>query len=397
MDYRRRESCRCCDGTALRLFLDLKSQPLANNYQADGADLPTAPLAVNFCPDCFHSQLSVVVEPDAMFRDYLYVSGTTATLRDYFARFAADVSRRHGGPGRVLDIGCNDGSQLAAFAGLGWRTVGVDPAQNLSDRARLVADETHCAYWGDAAASAIAGSFDAIVAQNVFAHVDDAVGFLASCKRVMTDDTRLYIQTSQADMYKRHEFDTIYHEHVSFFCAHSLKTVAARVGLTVQDVFKDPIHGTSYIFVLGKKATGSRAIDALIAAEAQEGRHDWATYEAFGARARQIVASLRDFVASQTVPVVGYGAAAKGNTLLNFGAIDLDWIVDDNPLKIGLRTPGRSTAIRGPESLDEAGDELVIVPLAWNFFDEIKQRVRQRRPEGRDLFVQYFPEMTVSM
>lgn len=388
--------CLACDKCDLLPVLDLGSQPLANEYRKKPTKLPAFPLAIRLCPHCFHVQQEVAVNPDLMFRNYLYVSGTSTTMREYFSWFAEKVHTQHtSGAGKVLDIACNDGSQLAAFIARGWRGWGVDPARNLLKYSRATGATVVCDYWTQEAAGALPGPFDCILAQNVFAHTADPLSFLKAAKLAMHPGSRLFIQTSQADMFSRGEFDTIYHEHLSFFSARSMQTIAKRAGLILEDIWITPIHGGSYVFVLGHGNPGPN-VAKRIAEEKKAGRYRIETYRRFGRRAREIVRTLRkklDSLRDKGYPTVGFGAAAKGNTLLNFGSIALDYIVDDNPLKHGLYTPGMNIPIRAPSHLAKEKGDAVVVPLAWNFFEEIRAKVQLCRPRKKDIFVTYFPKV----
>ena len=398
LNYTEKTYCRACMGSDLSLVLDLNDQPLANNYHS-GEEQEYFPLKLNLCKSCFHLQLSVVVEPDLMFKDYLYVSGTSKTLHDYFADFV-DICERYAAKGkRVLDIACNDGTQLDKFKDKGWETFGVDPAENLHHLSKQQHDVV-CAYWDEDIARSMEGVFDVIVAQNVFAHVDDVQGFLKACSHVMDDDSHLLIQTSQANMVQNNEFDTIYHEHLSFFNSKSMKACANLSGFSLVDVFKTDIHGTSYVFVLKKGTHSENKASAQIAIEDGLGLFSEETYVQYAKRCYSIATDLKDAISDfrdLDYKIIGYGAAAKGNTFLNFGSIDLDYIVDDNDLKWDLLTPGRDILIKNPQSLQgENADAIVVVPLAWNFFREISSKTQTIVNSDDVKFIRYFPEIQVT-
>lgn len=391
------KKCLACEAESLVPILDLGVQPLANSYHDGSKELPSFPLALNVCSRCFHAQQEVSVDPDLMFKQYAYVSGTSQTLRDYFDWFAQEVTRRIGKAGKVLDIACNDGSQLASFKKYGWETYGVDPAENLVDRARAAGAKVLCEYWTLESAQKLGMTFDAIVAQNVFAHVRDPRAFLEAAKHAMHERSKLFIQTSQADMIPRGEFDTVYHEHISFFSARSMQALVHRAGLYLEDIFITPVHGGSYVFVLGQNPDESRA-EERIQHEDREGRYDVSFFKRFAETARAAVKQLKETLEEyrkQGYGIVGFGAAAKGNTLLNFAGITLDYIVDENPLKQHLRTPGMNIPIVSLEYLSQDGRKLAIVPLAWNFFDEIYKKAKAARMDrSDDIFITYFPEVS---
>ncbi len=241
--------CLACGGKLGVKYFDAGMQPLANHFHDGSEKLAEYPLGLNVCMSCWHSQLSHAVNPALMFRDYPYVSGTSATLRAYMKEFAAQVA-----PGkekkRILEIGCNDGTLLLEFINLGHKVLGVDPAWNVASSVA----PTLSAYWNEYTVEHMlpgwSAPFDIIVAMNVLAHVADPLTFLQLCKRVLAPGGRIYVQTSQAKMIERGEFDTVYHEHHSFFTVSSMLNLARRAGLRVDAISHVQVHGTSYLFEL---------------------------------------------------------------------------------------------------------------------------------------------------
>ena len=393
--------CLACDSDDIHMALDLALQPLANSYKksADATE-DRYPLAVKLCYQCKHLQLSHSVDPAIIYKNYLYATGTNQTIKDYSRWFANFVQEYTGITGTVLDIGCNDGTQLNSFKDLGFNTYGIDPAENLHDRSS--ANHTVvCDFFGPSAVDKLSTvDYNVIVAQNVCAHNPDPAGFLQSCHQLMTPETLLFVQTSQADMVLNDEFDTIYHEHVNFFNANSMKQLANRVGLHLVDVQKSPIHGNSYIFILSLNNHRPYHVQNIIDLEHAHGLLSVDTYNKWNTtvinNVKSLVTTLDEF-RQQGYTLVGYGAAAKGNTLLNFGNIKLDFIIDDNPLKQGLYTPGTGCAIVNIAELEKYSLEqkLLFVPLAWNFFPEIKNKIQSTRTSSNDRFVKYFPSVEI--
>jgi len=400
-DVKELNECLCCGRERLKLVLDLNEQPLANSFKktADESE-PTFPLRLNICEDCTHLQLSHAVNPDLLFKNYLYVSGTSQTLRDYFDWFAKRTLEYFEMPPQtVLDIACNDGSQLNSFKALGLKTYGIDPAENL----HVLSNANHevvCDYFKEKYVYHFKmKQLDIITAQNVFAHNDYPLDFLLQCKEIMGDKSRLFIQTSQADMIKNNEFDTIYHEHLSFFNSSSMSALAARAGLHIIDIQKTPIHGNSYLFVMSKTPGARPSVQLQLDQESEQGLQDMNTYLAYSDRASTIVEDLKQTIMHyRTLDylIVGYGAAAKGNTLLNFGDIHLDYIIDDNPLKQGMFAPGTNAPVVPIDILDQyAETKVAFVPLAWNFFKEIQGKIKNKRDRDGDVFIKYFPIIKV--
>ena len=401
-DVIKNTSCLACGSDNLQPSLDLGRQPLANSYIKDLIEPEEKyPLAVNLCSDCCHLQLTHTVDPAIIYRNYLYLSGTSKTLKDnmnWFANYVDETIARK--TNRVLDIGCNDGTQLNFFKALDYQTWGVDPAENIYATS---SKEHHviCDFFGPAIIDKISVEFDAITAQNVVAHNPNPLAFLQTCQQLMSDHTLLFVQTSQADMILNDEFDTIYHEHVNFFNANSMNKLAERAGLHLIDVQKTPIHGNSYIFVLSKTQSRPYHVQNIIELERAYGLLSTDTYTRWVTTVIDNIKNLKttlDDFSSQGYTLVGYGAAAKGMTLLNFGNIKLDFVIDDNPLKQGLYTPGTGCPIVGVEHLNQfaSSDRMLFVPLAWNFFREIKTRIQSARSNVNDRFVKYFPKVEIT-
>lgn len=397
--YKNINVCRCCGSSNLRCILDLNKQPLANSYHNKEEILEEYPLKLNLCEECFHCQLGVVVDPSLMFKNYLYVSGTTDTLKEYFDFFAKFTLQRYkylnnSCAKKILDIACNDGTQLDYYKSRGLKTVGVDPAENLYPKSSKKHDII-CDFFP----TQISEKFDIIVAQNVFAHTHDTKKFLISCGDILENGGVIYIQTSQSNMIKNNEFDTIYHEHLSFFNTFSMKKLVESCGLVLNNVFKFDVHGGSYVFEV-QKTTKDNNIDSVLKIEKEEGLYSIETYLNFAKNAVEITNNLKNVVRKYKEKgylVVGYGAAAKGMTLLNFGKIHLDFIIDDNPMKDGLYTPGLNIPINSIKILNDlTREKIVFVPLAWNFFDEIKNRIEKVRKLKNDVFVKYFPSIDIN-
>jgi 2-polyprenyl-3-methyl-5-hydroxy-6-metoxy-1,4-benzoquinol methylase len=391
-------------------MLDLHEQPLANAFKNFAAETETAyPLAVNMCANCHHLQLTHTVNPDLIYKHYLYVSGTSQTYLHYmhwYAKFVQETFETHTRrlPSSVLDIGCNDGSQLNFFADNGLKTFGVDPAINLHSISTRSGHEVVMDFWNADAQSVVmqkAGvqGLDIITSQNAFAHIPDPLGYLKLVRDAMHQDSLMFISTSQADMILNNEFDTIYHEHISFFNVKSMQALAERAGLHLVDCIKTPIHGTSYIFVLSKRARPYR-VKNIVAMEKDAGLYTDETYAAWAANTLRLVDELKVFVElykQKGYVVGGYGAAAKGNTLLNFSEIKLDFIIDDNELKQGKYSPGMSIPVVAIDYLDKysTDDKILFVPLAWNYFDDIKRKIQGYRSNDNDKFLKYFPKVEI--
>ena len=396
-DYRILDRCLCCDSTDIEILLNLNNQPLANSYHKEDEVLDEYPLGVNICNNCYHIQLTHVVNPDLLFKDYLYVSGTTKTLHDNMKWFVDYVLETTiwGKGNSVLDIACNDGTQLNYFKEKGFKTFGIDPAENLHE----LSSKNHkviCDYFN---ADKFHRQFDVITAQNVFAHNSNPKEFLEHCDELMHEESVLYIQTSQAEMILNNQFDTIYHEHVSFFNINSMNELVKRTNLTLTDVIKTPVHGISYLFRLTKNTfAGRRKVFNEIEVERQRGLLSKKTYNEYTKNITKLVSDFKELIENsrrEGFELIGYGAAAKGMTFLNFADVKLDYILDDNKLKHHLYTPGTNVPIKPNGFLKQykESDKILFIPLAWNFYDEIQERILKTRDNKNDWFLRYFPEV----
>ena len=212
----------------------------------------------------------------------------------------------------------------------------------------------------------------------------------------MHDDSLLFIQTSQAEMIKNNEFDTIYHEHLSFFNINSFNELTKRTKLKLLNVIKTPIHGMSYVFILSKTESNPKLIENFISLEKNQGLLDLVTYVDYKDKVYDIVNEFKNTIVNyknKGYKIVGYGAAAKGMTFLNFADVVLDYVIDDNELKQNLYTPNTNIKIVSIDYICELykSEEILFVPLSWNFFNEIKKRVKQKRNISSDRFLMYFP------
>jgi 2-polyprenyl-3-methyl-5-hydroxy-6-metoxy-1,4-benzoquinol methylase len=396
-EYKELNKCLCCDNKDLRLILDFKYQPLANNSLNNMEEAEKVyPLKLNFCNSCTHLQLTHAVNPDLMFKKYLYVTGTSKTMRDYLKWFVDYTLENLNNYSEinVMDIACNDGTLLDIYKNnYGVNTYGIDPSENLYE-INSVNHSVDMEYLNNTHAEKYKSKFDIIVAANVMAHNDYPLDFLKICKEMVKNDGRIYIQNSQADMTKNNEFDTIYHEHLSFYSINSFKTLARRAGLILVDVVTVPIHGNSHIFVLSTdkdmNAIETNKVDSLPLNDEVIDNYAIKCYELINNLHFGLLKLKKD-----GYKIVGYGSAAKGNTLINASGIKLDYIVDDNPLKQGLFTPGARIPIVHPETLTKENEKLCIVPLAWNYFEEIKNNCLRYTNIEDLIFVKYFPEFKV--
>lgn len=396
------DRCRACGSKRLHRYLDLGRTPLANSYVDEAAAREpefAEELCLQLCEDCGLSQLTKAVAPDRMFRHYLYVSSTTATIREHFAEFAktAAAAAKAGKGGLALDIASNDGCLLGALRGLGLEILGVDPARNLAEEANAAGLRTWCDYWSKDVAGRVVrelGRPNVVTAANVFAHVDDLAGFVSAVAACLAPGGVFALECPYVlDFIEKGEFDTAYHEHLSYVGITPLVGLMKAHGLEVYDAEYFPeIHGgTIRVFSAraGERSRTARLQDFL-RKEDVFGIRDRKTYDGFTTRIMDNRTRLLGELArlrAEGATVWAYGASAKGSTLLNFCGIraaDVPKAIDDNPKKWGLLTPGARLRIVGIDALKGAKVDCLLL-LAWNFEEEIRRRCRDAGYRGRFL------------
>ncbi len=404
-------SCLVCAGSQVDEFLDLGSTALANKFPtADDLNQPEPrfPLRVGFCRGCGHVQLTELVPPAAMFTDYLYVSSASDTLRAHFADLAATLTSRHGlaDGGLVIDIGCNDASLLCCFRDRGASTLGVDPAENLAEFSRETGIERYQGFFGADSAAEIAarwGRAALITATNTFPHIPDLAGFVAGLDSALAPGGAFVLEAHYlVDLLDQLAFDTVYHEHVSYWALGPMMRLFEDHGMEVVRAERLPIHHGQLRVTLRRRGEGEvdDSVAEVLAAERELGIDRFETWSAFAARVdrlkTEVVDCLRGLKAAGR-RLAGYGAPAKGSTLLEFFGVGpdlLDFIADRSPLKQGRYTPGSHIPIVAPEALleDPAPDHVLL--LAWNFEDEIlAQQAEFRRRGGK--FILPVPEVRI--
>lgn len=403
--------CRACGSARLQRYLDMGQTPLANSYldaASAGQEEFVEELCIQLCLECGLSQLTKVVDPDLMFRNYLYVSSTTLTLREHFAEFATTAAKAaDANPGDLsLDIASNDGTLLAAFKAVGLKVIGIDPARNLAEEANAKGLTTWCDYWSASVAARLVkeiGRPKVITAANVFAHADNLSDFVRGVELCLAPGGIFAIECPYlVDFIEKSEFDTAYHEHLSYIGLTPLSRLMQAHGLELYDVEHFPdIHGgtiRSYAARAGERAVTPRLTDALEREQAF-GIKDPAVYQEFARRVLENREGLRQMVdrlRAEGQVVWAYGASAKGNTLMNFFQLTSAQVpraIDDNPKKWGMLTPGARMEIVGIDALKHAKVDCLLL-LAWNFEKEIRRRCRDAGYQGQ--FLVPVPEARLS-
>jgi SAM-dependent methyltransferase len=378
------------------MYLPLGSHPPANAFlRADQLNQAECSYGLDTYV-CLHCGLVQIPDkiPPGFFEHYLYIPSASDTMQRHFAHFAARIRERFldGAGSLLVDIGCNDGLFLSAAHQLGIRTLGIDPAANIAELARQKGLTVVTRYFSpETAARVLAehGPAQAIVTTNTLNHVDDLHAFMCGIQTLLSPDGVFVVEVPQAlHFIQKNEFDTIYHEHLSVFSVKSLVELYGLFGMTIFDIEDLDIHGGSMrVYARRGGAEGSPVLDAWLARENAANLFDAHTYEAAAKAARatrDALLALLDDLKRRGQRIAGYGAPAKGNTLLNFcgiGSDRLDYLVDRNPLKHGLYSPGMHIPIVGPEKLAEEPPDFLLL-LAWNFAEEIMQQQSAFRERG---------------
>ena len=384
-----RHLCRFCGAPLERVFADLGSSPLANSFLA-AADLdrgePFYPLCARVCERCWLVQLPAVESSAAIFGDYAYFSSYADSWVDHARRFAAAASERFSldAGRRVIEVASNDGYLLRHFVARGIGALGIEPAANVAAAAAAIGVPTEVRFFGADTARDLVGrglAADLLVANNVLAHVPDLNDFVAGIELALTPNGVATLELPHlVRLVEGNQFDTIYHEHFSYFSFVTVERVLGRHGLEIFDVDELTTHGGSLRVYARRAGAAGEPVTAkvaeLLARERTLGVETAAYYESFAERVRETKRKLLDLlIAAKRAgkSIVGYGAPAKGNTLLNYCGVRrdfLDYTVDRSPHKQGRYLPGTRIPIEAPERIFETRPDYVLV-LPWNLLDEI--------------------------
>ncbi|MFD3331796.1 methyltransferase domain-containing protein [Streptomyces sp. NPDC058700] len=404
-------SCRVCGGSDWQDVVALGEVPLANAFLEPAAsyeDEASYPLGVISCRSCRLMSVTHVVDPEVMYRTYSYVTSDSETITRHM-EFVATTCReraRLAAGDLVVELGSNTGQQLAVFARDGSRVLGVDPARNLAAVAHERGIPTLPEFFTDATARAVRrshGPARLILGRHVFAHIDDLAGVLAGVRALLAPDGVFAVEVPYGvDLLEKYAFDTIYHEHLSYFLLRTLDTLFTRHGLSLFDVERLPVHGGSLLVLVGRPEAGRAVTDevgALMAAEEQAGLGSDAAYREFARGVRNVCEELPALVhrlRAEGKRIAGYGASAKGTTILNvcgLGSDEVAYCTDTTSLKQGKVLPGTHIPVRSPDHARSDPPDVYLM-LAWNYADEILRKEADfLRAGGR--FILPFPKPAV--
>jgi 2-polyprenyl-3-methyl-5-hydroxy-6-metoxy-1,4-benzoquinol methylase len=397
--------CRFCGLPLQHVFVDLGRSPLANSYLKPedlGRDEPSYPLRAFVCDDCFLVQLEQWQTPENIFSDYAYFSSYSESWLDHARAYVDHIVARFGlGPkNSVVEIASNDGYLLQYFLQRNIPVLGIEPARNVAEVARRKGIATLIDFFGEAMARKLRSDghqADLMIANNVLAHVPDLNDFIEGMRVLLSDSGVITVEFPHlARLIQECQLDTIYHEHFSYFSFVTAERIFAAHSLTVFDVEELSTHGGSLRLYIQHSVRGSRDIswraEQLRQREIKAGMTELATYTSFGKAAIDTKRKLVDFLKNARragKQVAGYGAPAKGNTLLNYCGIGTDLVaytVDRNPHKQGHLLPGTHIPIFNPEHLSATKPDYILI-LPWNLQREIIDQLAFSRAWGARFIV----------
>ena len=390
--------------------LHLSSTPLANDF-VDSTRLnekqPIFPLKLSFCNNCYHTQLKDVVDPTLLYENYIYVSGTSNTFVRHFEEYANYAIQEFDldNEAFVVDIGSNDGTLLKSFKEHGLKVLGVDPAKNISDNANQNGIPTLNSFFDNDVSNQIQsryGKADLVVANNVFAHIDDLDAATIAIEDLLIEEGVFIFEVSYLkDVVSKNLFDTIYHEHLSYHSLTPLISFFRKFGMEVIDAIKVPTHGGS-IRVSVKKKNGTheirQSVNTMILNEQSSGMKHYRFVESLVSKISVIKSNLSNILDKADkagLTISGYGAPAKATTLLY--ELDLhhhiSYIVDDSPLKQGTYTPGAHIPVVDSNTMRANPTDYMVI-LAWNFAEPIMANNKMYRENGGS-FIVPLPDLSV--
>ncbi len=380
--------CRICSSEKLSDVLDLGDQPPANSLRKNlNEELPTAPLKLVQCENCSTVQLTATVDPKYLFSQYVWVTGTSKTARDYSEYYASEVLKRTQTKNPfIVEVASNDGTFLAKFKSKGCKVLGVDPAKNIADKATEDGIPTLAEFFDENIAKKISAEYqkpNVVMARNVIPHVKEIHSIAKGMSELVDTNGLVVVEFHYADIIaKELHYDSIYHEHLFYFSLKSINHLFEKYGLYSFDAFSSPISGGSIVLFFSKQRNEHRqALKDLLIKEEKSGLNHIDTWKKFGTESQKHVAELKKIVSSYTKNnrLVAYGASARSSTLLNFAQIsnkEIECVIDKNPIKQNLYTPGTDIKIVSYEEGFRQLKDRHLLLLAWNFEKEVIEDLR---------------------
>lgn len=393
--YTFKNTCRVCGGKKFIEVLNLGNSPLANAFlsktEIEKPELKF-PLVVYLCTKCKLVGLRHVVKPEILFKDYHYLTSASAPLSAHFKKLAEEVANNHikSKNDLVVEIGSNDGDLLSNLLTT-CRVLGVDPADNIAKIAKKRGVKTLTAFFTKKTAKEIVkkyGHAQVILANNVLAHIDTIGDVFSGVATVLEKDGKCIFETHWVgNLLGDGGFDQIYHEHLCYFSLHTISYLVKQYGLKVLDISLVPIHGESLRVTVGKSGKPASSVKLFLEKEKKLGLDKNKAYLEFTEKVeknKKNLVGLLQQLKQEGKKIIGYGAPAKGNTLLNYCDITpniLDFITDTTPLKQGLFTPGAHIPVVPPEMLLSNQPDYILL-LSWNYADAILKKETTLRQGG---------------
>jgi len=399
--YYTKNICRVCESNNLFTVLDLKNQSPPNRLNDNFWELLNFPLILNCCSECYHLQLNGVLNPIILYKNYSYLSGTSNTMKNYFDSFVNSINKNN--KKKILDIACNDCVLLDVFKKNNFDTYGIDPAENIVSN--INNHNIYCGIFNNDAINYYDNIiFDIVTAFNVFGHVDNIYEFLNNLSKITDINSDIYIQTSQCNMIQNNEFDTIYHEHLSFFNVFSMSIALEKNNFSLINIKIVEVHGSSYLFHIKKKVQYLDKDLQLIFKNVVK-RHNYEietkifnkiTYENYSNNIYLWKNKLIELLKNRK-KIIGIGASAKGITILNFikdelikNNIIIECILDENPFKINKYINSINVQILDLKDIYLVKKDVTFILFAWNFKDELINKIKLLR-NNKDEFINLFP------
>lgn len=389
-----RQACNICGGREFIEILDLGEMPPANAFlrEEEFEQEKSFPLAVHLCRNCKSLQLRHTVSPALLFKNYHYETGASKPLVAHFYDLADEIATNYLNSPKdlVIEIGSNDGSLLSRIKNK-HRILGIDPAENMAKIAVKNGIPTIVGFFNYALSKKIKkekGEAKVVVANNVMAHIDDLRDVFSGVKHLLSPEGRFIFEVHWVgDLLTDGGFDQIYHEHLYYHSLHSLKVLLDSLEMIVNDIKLVPIHGQSMRVSAGKSGKSSSAVLEFLEREVEMGLIDKSVYENFSKKVESNKGNLNNLLnklKKEGKKIAGYGAPAKGNTLLNYFNIDgniLDYITDTTPSKQDTYTPGTHIKVVSPEMLKSDQPDYALL-LSWNYAGAILEKEKELRKKG---------------
>jgi SAM-dependent methyltransferase len=377
-------TCRACAGSRLESILDLGMLPLAGGFLSGPEAIPSEqfyPLEIHGCADCGLIQILNPVDPDILFQDYSFSSSTIKPLVDHFESYAEWIVSKLG-PKKVVEFGCNDGVLLAPLEKRGITAIGVDVSKNITDLARARRLRVETGLFDIEVARAIReqrGPVDVVTGSNVFAHNQHPGRILEAATEVLTPGGHLCLEFMYSgDLLEKLQWDTLYHEHLTFYDLSTISILLERYGFHVIDAQRLPMHGGSLRICATRSQAerASSAVGQLTEWERQQGLWDIGTWRKFSQDCWRKINIVKEVFSDlrRTKNIWAYGAAGKATMWVNVCTMDyLGGVVDASPLRAGKLMPGTHTPIVSPDAFRAAPPDIMCV-TAWNYADHIRAK-----------------------